>query len=209
MNGRRRPPGPKSWLPVGHLFEFRRDPTAFLTKVAREHGDVAIFRLGTRKICLLSHPDYVRDVLVTHQANFTKSRALRMSKRLLGEGLLTSEGQFHLRQRRLAQPAFHKERLTTHSAVMTGYAGQFADRWIDGSTVDMAREMRHLTLAIVGKTLFDADVENDADKVFQALTQTMSLFNRVTSPFAELLDRLPLPSNRRFDQGRERLDVIV
>src|SRR5690242_13747934 len=100
-------PGPRNFWPGRHVFYFRRDPLNFLTRVAREYGDVVRFRVGPQRIYLLNHPDYVRDVLVTHHERFHKGRALKRSKRLLGESLLTSEGEFHRRQRRLALPAFH------------------------------------------------------------------------------------------------------
>src|SRR5579871_116173 len=96
---------------LGEFRTFRRDPLGFLQKLAREHGDVAWMQLGPQDAYLLNHPDYIRDVLVTNQRLFTKSRIMQRSKVLLGEGLLTSEGDFHLRQRRLVQPAFHRERL--------------------------------------------------------------------------------------------------
>ena len=85
---------------MGQLPAFRRRPLAFLQKMSREYGDIAYFRLGPQHAFLLSHPDHIRDVLVTRQSNFTKSRALQRARLLLGDGLLTAEGQFHLRQRR-------------------------------------------------------------------------------------------------------------
>src|SRR5829696_5483544 len=108
-------PGPKGFWPVGHVVQFRRDPLALLTRVAREYGDVARFNAATQTVYLLSHPDHVRDVLVTHNARFKKGRALQRAKRLLGEGLLTSEGDFWRRQRRLAQPAFHRQRISAYA----------------------------------------------------------------------------------------------
>src|SRR4029078_7011621 len=100
---------------------------------------------------------YIRDVLVTNNRNFIKSRGLQMAKRFLGEGLLTSEGDFHRRQRRLAQPAFHKQRINSYSGVMAEYAARTRDRWQDGETLDIHQEMIRVTLGIGGKSLFDAD----------------------------------------------------
>jgi cytochrome P450 len=177
--------------------------------VAGRYGDVAHWRFGPRRIYLLSHPDHVRDVLVTRQRNFIKSYALQRSRILLGEGLLTSEGEFHLRQRRLSQPAFHRERVAGYGRVMAGYAARLAERWEDGTTIDAAREMNRLTLAIVAKTLFDADVEDEADQIGAALTDALGLFDRLTIPFSELLDRLPLPGTRRFMRARGRLDATI
>src|SRR5207244_11274894 len=126
---------------------------------ASQYGDLPYFSLASYHVYLVNHPDLVRDVFVTYQGNFIKSRALQRARILLGEGLLTSEGQLHLRQRRLVQPAFHRERLAAYAAVMGEYAVRLRDRWQPGATLDISQEMMQLTLAIVGKTLFSAGVE--------------------------------------------------
>jgi cytochrome P450 len=203
------PPGPKGKLFGGNLFSFQRDPLAFLESIARQYGDISFFKMGPQDVFFLNHPDYVKDVLITHNSNFKKGRALQRAKRLLGEGLLTSEGEFHRRQRRLAQPAFHRQRIASYASAMTGYAVQMSDRWQEGVTMDIAEEMMRLTLAIVGKTLFDADVERDAKEVGQALTVIMNLFNAMLLPFSELLEKLPLPHKRRFEKARDQLDAII
>jgi cytochrome P450 len=206
------PPGPKRTTPVARLrgyIAFRRDPLNFLTRLAREHGDIVHFHVGGQHAYLLNHPDLVRDVLVTHQDHFHKGRALQRSKRLLGEGLLTSEGEHHRRQRRLAQPAFHKKRIESYGDVMTAYAARQAARWQDSAQVDIAREMMHLTLSIVGKTLFNADVESDADDIGVALSEIMGLFNMLLLPYSEYLEKLPLPHVRRFERARAKLDQII
>src|ERR687893_2919712 len=141
------PPGPGS----AHLgrrlrgfLAFRRDPLKFITSLAREHGDIVHFRLGPQRVFMLNHPDLVRDALVTHQDHFHKGRALQRAKRLLGEGLLTSEGEHHRRQRRLAQPAFHRKRVESYGALMVEYAARDSARWQDGETRDIAHEMMRL-----------------------------------------------------------------
>jgi cytochrome P450 len=149
-------------------------------------------------------------VLVTHNGNFMKGRGLQRAKRLLGEGLLTSEPPLHRRQRRLAQPAFHKQRIAAYASLMVDYTLRLqSERWRDGETLDIAQEMMHLTLAIVGKTLFDTETEQEAEEVREALSATMQSFTRFMLPYAELLDRLPLPSTRRFRQARARLDAVI
>jgi cytochrome P450 len=206
---RKEAPGPRSHWPGGNVFYFRRDPLKFLTRVAREYGDVVRFKVGPQRAFLLNHPDYVRDVLVTHHERFHKGRALQRAKRLLGEGLLTSEGAFWRRQRRLAQPAFHRQRINSYGSVMVEYAERAGARWRGGETLDVSSEMMRLTLAVVGKTLFDADVESDADDVGGALTEIMDLFDFLMIPFSELLEKLPLPQQRRFTRARARLDSVV
>ncbi|HEX8853065.1 MAG TPA: cytochrome P450, partial [Pyrinomonadaceae bacterium] len=204
------PPGPRrSLIPGRQVFSFRRDPLAFLLRAARDYGDITHFRLGPQRAFFLNHPDYVRDVFVTHQDYFHKGRALQRAKRLLGEGLLTSEGEHHRRQRRLAQPAFHRQRLPAYARVMVEYAARTSDAWRDGETLDISQEMMRLTLAIVGKTLFDADVEEEAGEVGRALNEVMELFNYMLIPYSELLERLPLPHVRRFSRARATLDAII
>ncbi len=210
MSGREKfPPGPKSLLPVRNFFTFRRDATTFLQHLAEKYGDVVYFKMGPQHVFFLNHPDLVKDVLVTRNDCFVKGRALQRAKRLLGEGLLTSEGEFHRRQKRLALPAFHRQRIATYGRVMTAYGERIISEWRDGVTLDMSEEMMRLTLAIVGKTLFDADVERDAKDVGEALSTIMSLFDAMLLPFSEYLEKLPLPQTRRFEKARDKLDAII
>src|SRR5262249_14055797 len=150
---------------VGNLSQFRSDPASFLEKVARDYGDVAYIPLGHQHIYYVGHPDMVRDILVTNQTKFKKSRMLERAKVLLGEGLLTSEGEQHKRQRRLVQPAFHRDRLIGYCAAMSETADKCARKWQAGRSFDVAEEMGRLTLAIVGRTLFSSDVESEADEI--------------------------------------------
>jgi len=201
--------GPKGLPLVGHLPAFRAKPIEFLMKVAREYGDLPHFRLGPYPVYLVNHPDLIRQVLVADQIHFTKSRALQRARILLGDGLLTSEGEFHTRQRRLVQPAFHRERLVGYAATMVDCALYVRERWKPGSTVNVADEMMHLTLAIVAKTLFSADVESEASEIGKALTTVLEMFRLLMLPFSEYLEKLPLPSMRRFDKARARLDSTI
>lgn len=205
-----RPPGPKrSFLPGGHLFQFRRNSLRFLTNVAREHGDISYFRLANQHVYFINHPDLVRDVLVTNADNFIKGRALQRAKRLLGEGLLTSEGEHHRRQRRLVLPAFHRQRIAAYADVMAERTGVLRERLQDEATIDMHQEMMRLTLSIVGKTLFDANVEEDADEVGATMTEILSMFQLLMLPYSELFERLPIPAVRRFNKLRAKLDSLI
>ena len=204
-----RPRGPKNPPIVGQIPAFRSNPLGFLTRTAREFGDIAYFRLGPQHVYLVNEPEFIRHILVTNQNNFTKSRALQRAKVLLGEGLLTSEGEAHLRQRRLVQPAFHRPRLIGYSKMMTDYAVRTRERWRDGETLDVASEMMRLTLAVVGKTLFSADVEAEAGEIGEALTAILHMFDLLMMPFSEYLEKLPLPSVRRFEKARGRLDHTI
>jgi len=185
------------------------NPLEFFTTLARTYGDVTSYRMAGEQLFLINEPRLIRDVLVTHNRNFTKSRGLERSKRLLGQGLLTSEGAMHLRQRRLMQPAFHRDRVAGYGDLMVGYADRMRRAWADGATLDISREMNRLTLSIVGKTLFDVDVEEQAATVGEALTAVMESFWMTLLPFADVLERLPVPKLRRARMARARLDAII
>lgn len=203
------PPGPKGSSLFGVFPEFRKDPPLFLLNVARHYGDVAFFKMGSQKFYLLNRPEFVQDVLVTHNGKFQKSRIMQRAKVLLGEGLLTSEGQFHLRQRRLVQPAFHRQRIAGYAAAMVECAERSAARWTAGETRDISEEMMRLTLAIVARTLFGAEVEEDADEIGRAMTDVLGMFNMMLIPFTEFLQKMPLPSMRRFERARAFLDKKI
>ena len=190
------------------LRALRRDPLGSLERLAAQ-GDVVHARLGPRRIVLVNHPELVKEVLVTHGRSFMKGRALQEAKRILGNGLLTSEGDLHLRQRRLIQPLFREERIAGLGADVVAEALRASARWRDGDELDVSTEMMRLTLAIVGRTLLDADVERDAAEVGEALTTATELFDRFLVPGAPLLARLPLPASRRIRSSQMRLDAIV
>lgn len=202
-------PGPQRRALGDQLVPMSRDPLKFLLSTAREYPDIATFKLGPQRMFLLSKPEYIEDVLVANDWNFLKGRGLQRAKKVLGKGLLTSEGNFHRRQRRLSQPAFHRQRIASYAAIMSEYAARTRDGWRAGETRDIAQEMMQLTLAIVGKTLFDADLQNEARQIGQALTEVLELFATFSSPFTDVLDKLPTVRNRRVKRGRQRLDETI
>ena len=203
------PAGPRSLIPFHAMLQFRRSGPEYLQKLAREYGDVAFFTFGNQNVFFVNDADVIKDVLVTSQAKFTKSRMLQRAKALLGEGLLTSEGGYHLRQRRLAQPAFHRDRLRGYGASMVEFGVRTRDRWKPGETLNIATEMMQLTLAVVAKTLFNADVDSDAGDIGESLGAVLEIFNTVLLPFSEYLEKLPLPSVKRFERARATLDQII
>jgi cytochrome P450 len=202
------PPSVKPDLIGGHFRTFRKDPTAFLLRMAAL-GDVTTFRMGSMPAYFINHPDLVRDVLVLSAHKFHKGRALKRAKNLLGEGLLTSEEDLHLRQRRLVQPAFHKQRIASYAEAMTAYAERMANQWQSGEVRDIDHEMMILTLQIVGKTLFSADVTDEADEVGATMTTIVNLFSFLLLPFSEILEKLPLPHSIRFRRAKAKLDEII
>ena len=192
----------------GHIRAFWRDRTGFLAKQAAL-GDVSFLRMGPQAVYFINHPDLIRDLLVVNADKFVKGRALQRTKVLLGDGLLTNEGAAHLRQRRMIQPSFHRNRIAEYARSMVEYGEKTANSWSDGDIRDIDKEMMHLTLAIVGKTLFNADVGDDATEIGAAMTTMVELFNFLLLPFSEYLEKLPLPQSRRFKKARKTLDRVM
>lgn len=204
------PPGPKNWIPGSNLRALQYRPLDFLHSLAARYGDASIFRLGPQRVFFFRHPEQVRDVLVVRHASFMKGLALQRTKVVLGEGLLTSEGDLHKRQRRLAQPAFHRERIQRYGEAMVEKAARAGERWRDGEEIDVAHEMMRLTLAVVAQTLFGADVDDQADEIGASLTELMLMFPLLVHPLGKLLVRIPfLPQVRRFRLAMERLDRTI
>ncbi|HQZ98159.1 MAG TPA: cytochrome P450 [Pyrinomonadaceae bacterium] len=186
----------------------RLDRLEFLTAQS-ELGDITHFRAGPFTVYFINHPDLIRDVLVVNADKFIKGRALQRSKTMLGMGLLTSEKEFHLRQRRMIQPAFHRTRIAEYTRAMTHFSDAMAETWRDGETLDIDREMMRLTLQIVAKTLFDTDVTKDADDVGRSLTTLVEMFNLLLLPYSEILEKLPFPQSIKLKKARKTLDRII
>lgn len=205
------PPGPRDWMPVRIYKMWTADPLAYMIQTAREYGDIAYMDLGAQHLAQVNHPDFVQDILVTHKWNFTKRRVNQKEWReILGEGLLDSEGDFHMHERRLLEPAFRRDRIAAYGATMAGYASRQCADWKDGGEVDVYHEMLRLTLAIAGKAFLDADVESgEADEISRAVTMIYELNNLLKNPLAPLLERLPLPTVKHFHAARETLDRII
>jgi cytochrome P450 len=202
------PPGPERGALDGVFSPFRRDPLTFLAAAAREYGDIVGLRFLHFRTYLITHPDYIEDVLVHHPRKFVKGRVLQANKRLFGNGLLTSEGDFWLRQRRLAQPAFHRARLAAYANTMVEYAERMVAAWQDGEERDAHQEMMQLTLQIVGKTLFDADVSHDAREIGKTITLLLDF----SSDFRRLIFTpkwLPTPRNIQTTLAIRRLNKVV
>lgn len=199
---------PARW-PLGHLREIRRDMLGFFQRTARECGDVARMQFGTRSVWLVSHPELIEEVLVTKNRSFTKHYALRFLRPVLGEGLLTSETDMWLRQRRLMQPAFAREALTAYGATMVSHARELTDAWRDGQSVDVHRAMSQLTLRVAAKTLMDIDIGGDFDDVCHGMDVMMDDFRRRFQSIWQTPRWLPTPANRRSDRASARLNGVI
>ena len=199
----------RSRWPGELLLALRRDPLTLFARLAAEHGDAVHLRFARQDVLLLSHPDHARELLVTRAASFRKGMALERARVVLGDGLLTSEGEVHRRRRQLLQPAFARPRLEPLGAAMVEITGRRAEGWAEGEVLDVAQEMGQLTLAIAARTLFGADVEEDAGEIGRALATVLGMASRLVVPFSGLLQRLPLPSSRRFARARDLLDRVI
>ena len=204
------PPGPRARPIVGNLAEFGRDPLAFLTACAREHGDIAGIRLGGWPAWVLSHPDLAEQVLVTHNRSFAKHRFFfRHVDALFGEGLLTAEGDSWLRHRRLAQPAFHRDRIAAYGRDMVALAEETAAAWAPGETRDMHHEMMQLTLRIVVRTLFAIEAPRDVAALGAAFDVAVrEIAARFRRPF-RIPDGVPTPGNLRYRRALRTLDGFI
>jgi cytochrome P450 len=209
MNRSKLPPGPKPKFLLGHLFSFRKDSIGFLRNIAKEYGDIVHFKIGPLRIVLLNHPDFIKEVLSVKHQNFVKGRPMEMAKELLGEGLLTSEGEFHKRHSRIIQPAFRRNMIESYAPAVTEYATRLMNGWEDGMEVEIKEEMTKMSIAIAGKALFNADIEKEAPEIDQALEAASSLAGRIALPFSEWLLKLPIPDTRRFLKAKARLDNTI
>jgi cytochrome P450 len=205
------PPGPHSILPNKLLRDFMHDPLKSLMDIAYTYGDIAHFKFGRRHIYLINNPYYIEDILIRNYKNFIKSRGLQVSRRLLGEGLVTSEGEYHDRQRRIIQPAFHPNLIKRYGGIMTTYAVRMCQQWEDGITLDIHKEMIHVTSAIISKAVLGSDIKSEEeDEVGNALLTCIEYFNRLLMPFGELIEKIPiLPINKGFQHAKKKLDTIV
>src|SRR5438067_3280752 len=195
---------------IGSLLEFRFDRLGLLMRISRKHWDIGLFHLGERTVVMVNTSELAHAVLVEHAADFEKTPYMRIYGRpLVGNGLLTSENEFHKRQRKLVAPPFQHRRIASYGDIMVSYSEQIQQEWPDGETIDIAREMMRLTLWIVGKTLFDADVLGEAEELGKALKVAMRRFNSEMSAVVHIPYTWPTPGNWRVRKAIARLDAIV
>ena len=204
------PPGPKGQLIMGVMREFNRDTLGFIER-CREFGDVVRTRFLWVHAYFVYNPADIETLLTTNARSYRKAESLRSPffHRLVGNGLVTSEGEFWRRQRRLAQPAFHRQRISSYGEIMVQFAQRMLDTWKDGEQRDLSRDMTRLTLEIVVKTLFNADVSREADHIGQVLTSLVKPFASQATLKWILDNRLPTPEHRRYFNAVSEIDRIV
>jgi cytochrome P450 len=205
------PPGPRGKLITGVMREFNRDTLGFVERLQREYGDVVRSRFLYLYAYFLYDPADIETLLTTDAKSYRKARSLRSPffYRLVGNGLVTSEGDFWRRQRRLAQPAFHRQRISSYGDIMVQYAQRAIAGWKDGEERDISREMTRLTLEVVVKTLFNSDVSNDADHVGATLSQIVRPFASQATLKWIADNRLPTRDHRRYFNAVSEIDRIV
>jgi len=211
MTHKHLPPGPKHLLrPGGSLIDHVRDHLGFLQRVAREFGDVSYFRLGFDHSSLINHPDLVEEVLVSRADKFQQPQIMVEAQRVIGEVLLTAEGELHRHQRRLLQHAFMRDRIHQYATEMIRHSARTRDRWVPGETIDLAHEMMGLALGIASQTLFGLDIEDTSDEFSTSFNEAawfVGLLSYV--PHSNMLDHLPLRITRQFHKAREKLHSIA
>jgi len=205
-----RPPGPPGHFLVGNLPEFARDILGFFSTCTREYGDIVHMRLAGNDVFLLENPRDIETVLLTERNNFIKHTFFfRHVTAIFGNGLLTSEGDFWLRQRRLAAPAFHPDRIASYGSVMAAFARRTADRWRPWEVRDVYRDLMRLTMEIVSKTLFDAEVAEEIAEIERSFDRIVrQIAKRFRRPF-RIPDLVPTPGNLLYRRGVARLDRLV
>ena len=203
------PRSPKGQWLTGHLRPFQRDRLGYLTACAREFGDVVDLRIGPMRVRVLNHPDLIEEVLVTKSRHFIKHGPLRQARPSLGNGLLTSEGDFWRKQRKLAQPAFHRDRVAAYAGVMVAATERMLEGWAVGQVRDVQDDMMRVTLEIVAKCLFDADVSGDTAEASAAMETLIRNFSERVERWIKLPMRFPTPANLRFRRAMGRLDRII
>ena len=206
-----RPPGPKGTPIMGVMREFNRDSLGFIERAQRDYGDIVWMRFLYVPALFLYHPNEIEYVLATNAKNFIKSMSLRSNffQRLVGNGLLTSQGDEWKRQRRLTSPAFHRERIAGYAGTMVDYTKRLTANWREGETRDVHRDMMRLTLEIVVRCLFSADVSNDVDEVGATLGELVKPFASQATLKWILNNRLPTPYHIHFHRLAKKIDRVV
>ncbi|RNB87542.1 cytochrome P450 [Brevibacillus panacihumi] len=202
--------GPKG-LPIsGNVLAFRRDTLKFIRDAAKEYGDVVHFRFGPKRhVYMLNNPDMIKEVLVTKQAHFRKGKGLQVARAVVGDGILTSEGKKHIRQRRLMQPAFHRDRIAGYADAMVRQGVELMEDWKDGEVRDIHQDMMKVTLAIITETMFGKTVKEGADKIGHAIDVGLKYVSTKATSFIDIPLSVPTRSNREFVESSEVLDKTI
>ncbi len=205
------PPGPTEWPVVGQSFRYLFNPVGLIREAAG-YGDLVTMSVKPVLVYLVNHPDLVRELFVTNHQSVGRGRLTETLRYLLGNGLVTADGPFHLRQRRLMQPQFHHSRISAYADVMADFTLRHEKKWQDGARVDLAREMSELTLHVVVKTLFGLELPDTVRRIgeaFELSNDYVTARDNQPPALRNLFHRLPLPLTRRFRRELAYLDSTV
>lgn len=204
------PPGPHSrFFGLGLHRASQRNPLGFMRQLAHDYGDIVYFKIGQQPIYLLNHPEHIKGVLSSHYANFLKGRGIVRRDSFLGEGMLTSEGNFHRQQRQLTKPAFDHGCFTGYAATMTKLAAECSESWRAGDTFDVLEAMRKITLPIASQTLFGTSVDADHERIIAAFRTLVNRFSSFRPLHTSSADQVPLINRRRQRRARAELETLV
>ncbi len=209
-----RPAGPKFLPRVTSGELFKENACDYLLSNAQRHGDLVRFRAVGREVLQFNHPELIGDMLQRNERLHHRNLVMQRSKSILGEGLLTSEEPLHMRQRRLAQPAFHRARIHAYGEIIAASTAMTTAVWegkrnAGQSEIEVHGDMLLLALRIVGKTLFNMDFEEDVESIAAAVNAFQSFLPLAFLPMPELVQQLPIPVMRRIRKGREDLDTLI
>ena len=207
------PPGPAEIIPYRLALKFISNPLPILLEIANRYGDVSHFKFGPKlHVYLINNANYIEDILVKDNNRFIKSPGLRLAKRVLGNGLITSEGKIHDVQRRLVQQAFNRNRIKTYGKIISEYSSVYINNnWKDGLVLDIHKEMTKLTLAIISKILFGSNTLelSDIDNISNSITIIIEYINKLRIPFLKFIEILPLPSTIKYKRALSDLDKLI
>ncbi len=204
------PPGPRVFFPLYLMSRFRSAPLTFIRDMTSTYGNTVYLKVpGFGAYYLFNEPENIQEILVTHQRSFHKGRGFRRLKELMGNGLVTSEDELHLHQRRMIQPMFHRQRLAGYADAMVSITERHINGWVDGATLDIFAEMSYLTMLVVNKTLFAIDLESEAKELGNAITTLMTSYTYTIGIIGKLRMRLPLPYTKRILAAREYLESSI
>jgi cytochrome P450 len=207
----RNPPGPKTgFLGLANLRRMRDELLGFPTELARTYGDLVCVRMGPERLYFANHPAFVREILITRGKSFRKlPRILRAFRSIDGNGLVLSEGDFWLRQRRLVQPAFSTKRFDGYAKTAVDCTREMVESWRAGTEIEISAEMRRLALRIIARTMFDAEIIDVEGRIGSAIETLSEIVTRQTAKLIQWPEWLPLPDNRRKRRATKVLDEII
>jgi cytochrome P450 len=193
----------KPWVKIG-------SPILLFEHLHATYGNIAHYRFMGTPIVFINDPKYIREILINQASSFVKERTVRRMKILLGEGLITSDDPIHIRQRRIAAPAFHRQRIAAYGDRIVASAAAHRDRWQPGQSIDASAAMMSLSLEIVARTLFDIEVTDDIRRINDEVNTIMDLYNFIVAfPKLESFLHLPIPGLIKFRKSKTRLDGVV